>query len=83
MTQRDQNGNGFCGKAAMRQRQSLTIFCDTFSLQLRQSYSSSVGHLPSSRTRDRLDFVTAIDRTARAPGTMLNTRLEISASKRK
>jgi hypothetical protein len=30
MTQRDQNGNCFCGKAAMRQQQSLIIFCDTF-----------------------------------------------------
>jgi hypothetical protein len=30
MTQRDQNGNCFCGRAAMRQQQSLTIFCDTF-----------------------------------------------------
>jgi hypothetical protein len=29
MTQRDQNGNCFCGKAAMCQQQSLTIFCDT------------------------------------------------------
>jgi hypothetical protein len=34
MTQRDQNGNCFCSKAAMRQQQSLTIFCDTFSLRL-------------------------------------------------
>jgi hypothetical protein len=29
MTQREQNGNCFCDKAAMRQQQSLTISCDT------------------------------------------------------
>jgi hypothetical protein len=32
MTQREQNGNCFCSKAAMRQQQSLRIFCDTFFL---------------------------------------------------
>jgi hypothetical protein len=30
MTQRDQNGNCFYSKAAMRRQQSLMIFCDTF-----------------------------------------------------
>jgi hypothetical protein len=29
MAQRGQNSNCFCGKAAMRQQQSLTISCDT------------------------------------------------------
>ena len=29
MTQREQNGNCFCSKAAMRQQQSLTMFRDT------------------------------------------------------
>jgi hypothetical protein len=30
MTQREQNGNCFYSKAAMRQEQSLMISCDTF-----------------------------------------------------
>jgi hypothetical protein len=34
MPQREQNGNCFCSKAAMRQQQSLMISCDTFSLGL-------------------------------------------------
>jgi hypothetical protein len=29
MTQREQNGNCFCSRAAMRQQQSLKIPCDT------------------------------------------------------
>jgi hypothetical protein len=66
MTQRDQNGNCFCSKAAMRQQQSLTIFRDTL-FALVTSQRSSLGDVVASQPRD--------------PQLMLGGRLQANAAR--
>jgi hypothetical protein len=66
MTQRGQNGNCFCSKAAMRQQQSLTISATLFRYASDNLAHPRSDDLASSRKRDRLGFVAAIERTAGA-----------------